>query len=677
MRRYSAAGALAAFFSVLILCVLPGCSGTSTTTSSVTQLILSPTSLSLNTGQVAAITATPENSSGGAVVADVSYSSSNTNLVTVTANGQVCAGVWDVNFINCNANPGLSGVGSVTITATTANNVTATLPVNTHLQADRIVVNPTTGCASMGTTPTYTATVYNVTAPGCSTYTPCDITSSVGTITFHSSDLQVMSNNPTTGVLSATNPGSTTIYATVAGLNSLPTPALVCPVASILIHDASSSNTSFTLSPAGTQSLTADILDTNGVSITPLVTWSSSPMGSSTVTGTTGAVTATVTAGASGTAIITADCSTPNCNRNVSPQYGQNVVTVTTTGTSSTTVYAASTSSLTLVPIPNSSNTPGTAITLPFVPNSMVSDSSGTHLYLGSSSGLMTVTVATAAVTSTTAVVGTILAISPDGNYLLISNPAGNVVYLYSVSGSSVILAQSVVATAGAFTPDSKSVSFLTGQQLYYETTASTSPPTTLPYVPNALDLNSEGSLTYITGTTSTAVHVIDIRATCNQSDQQTLAANNPTLVGHIPNGTGAIVADSPSLDVVTTGSIGTGCPPVPQNTLTSYPLGNFNASQILFSSDSSHAWIIDLTSVIDFNMSTHNATSIPLTGSPQALMAGITLDGSHIYVGASDNTVHVLDTNAGTDTAAPITVGLKDANGNVVAPYLVVVLPK
>ena len=383
MRRFSAAQGLAALFAVLILIILPSCSGTSAAISSVSQLVLSPTSLSLNTGQVTGITATPQNSSGGAVVADVTYTSSNPNLVTVSPGGLVCAGVWDSNFINCNPSPGLSGVGTATITATTTNSVTATLPVNTHLQADRIVVNPISGCVSMGATPTYTATVYNTTSPGCSVYNPCDITSSVGTITFHSSDLQVMSNNVTTGVLTATNPGGTTIYATVAGLNSLPTPALVCPVASITIHDAASSNTSFTLSPAGTQSLTADILDTNGASITPLVTWASSPSGSATVTGTTGAVTATVTAGASGTATITATCSTPDCNRNVGPQYGQNAVTVTTTGTSITTAYAASTNSLSLVPIPNSTNVAGTAITLPFLPNSMVSNYAGNKLYLG------------------------------------------------------------------------------------------------------------------------------------------------------------------------------------------------------------------------------------------------------------------------------------------------------
>jgi len=676
MRRFSAARVLAALFAVLILSILPGCSGSSTTVSGVTTLILSPTSLSMNTGQIATITATPQNSAGATVIADVTYTSSNTNLVTVTASGQVCAGIWDANFINCNPVPGVAGIGSATITAVTANSVTATLPVTTHLQADRIVVDPIQGCVSMGTAPSYTAKVYNTTSPGCSTYNPCDITSTVGTITFQSSDLQVMSNNITTGVLTATNPGATTIYATIGGLNSLPEPALVCPIQSIKIHDAAGSNTSFTLAPAGTQSLTADVIDSNGVSVVPLLTWSSNPMGSSTVTGASGAVTAAVTAGASGTAIISAACSTPNCNRNVSPQYGQNVVTVTTTGSSTTTAYAASTNSLSLVPIAIPGTTAGTTITLPFLPNSMVSNSAGNKIYIGSSSGLMTVDPVATTVTSTIAAAGTVVAISPDGLFLLISNPAIPAVYILSTTSSTVILTQSVTPTSGVFTPDSKSASFLIGQQVYYDTALPSATITNLPYVPAALDISSTGSLTYIT---STASQAIDIRSTCSQNDQQTLASNNPTLVAHIPNGTGAVVIDSPSIDIVATGSIGPGCPPLPQSTVNTYPLnsGNLNPRQVLFSSDSSRAWIIsDLTSVIGFNLSTLTPTTISLANGAQAYSGGITNDGSKIYLGASDNKVHVLDTASGADTAQ-IAVGLTDANSNAVAPNLVIVLPK
>ena len=162
MRRYSAAGVLAALVSVIFLSMIVGCSGTSSTVAPVTQIVFTPTSLSLNAAQVVRLIATPENSTGGAVVADVSFSSSNTAVVTVSPAGFVCAGVWDSNYIVCNPNPGLSAVGQATITATSGS-VTNTAQVNVHLQADRIAVNPISGCVSMGATPTYTATVYNTT----------------------------------------------------------------------------------------------------------------------------------------------------------------------------------------------------------------------------------------------------------------------------------------------------------------------------------------------------------------------------------------------------------------------------------------------------------------------------------------------------------------------------------
>src|SRR5208283_3716904 len=152
---------------------------------------LTPTYLSLSPGQTAQLTSTPKNYAGTAITADVSYASSNTSLVTVTPGGLVCAGIWDQNFINCNPLPGQSAIGQANITATSGTASTTAITY-THLHVDRIFVTPPTGCVSVGATPTYLATVYNTTAPGCSTNIPCDITSTVGPITFNSTDLQVM-----------------------------------------------------------------------------------------------------------------------------------------------------------------------------------------------------------------------------------------------------------------------------------------------------------------------------------------------------------------------------------------------------------------------------------------------------------------------------------------------------
>ena len=53
----------------------------------------------------------------------------------------------------------------------------------------------------------------------------------------------------------------------------------------------------------------------------------------------------------------------------------------------------------------------------------------------------------------------------------------------------------------------------------------------------------------------------------------------------------------------------------------------------------------------------------------------GITLDGSQVYVGASDGTVHRIDVISGADVQQ-IAVNLKDSNGNLAVPNLVTVQP-
>src|SRR3974390_647982 len=325
MRQFSAAQTVAALFSVLLLGVWVGCSGTRTPPNTVTSIVMSPASVSMNIGQVVKITGVPKNYAGNTIAADVSYASSNPNHISISPTGYICGGVWDPNFINCNALPGQTGVATATITATSGS-ITATAPVFTHLQADQITVNPPTGCVSVGGTPTYVATAYNTTAPGCSAAIPCDITPTVGPITYFSTDLTVMANNTTTGILTANEPGSTTIYASVAGLNSTPQPALVCAVVSIKVHDANSTNTTFSLAPTATQALVADVIDSAGVAIRPAVTWTSVPAGAASVTlGTsTSTNSGAITANTAGTSIITVTCTQQNCNRNTSHTNSKN-----------------------------------------------------------------------------------------------------------------------------------------------------------------------------------------------------------------------------------------------------------------------------------------------------------------------------------------------------------------
>ena len=539
-----------------------------------------------------------------------------------------------------------------------------------------------TNAIASGTHLTVTSSGYGATTP------PTTATLSNGTATC-SGSANVITSLTANSVFTAQNPGLTTIFAGASGVNSVAVPYTTCPVTSIFVHlTGSDTSTVVFNSTGGMLSLTADVTDSHGVPIQPILSWSSSADGAVTVsTGTTGNNSATITSQAPGTASITASCSYPDCNKGLFAQYPLDVVTAIVPGSNSTTVYAASTNSLTVVPIATSTNTAGTPITLPYLPNSIITDPAGLTLYLGSSAGLMAVNLSNNSV-STFAVNGTIVGISPDGNFMLISDTVANNVYSFSISTQSLGFESAGLTTdAVAYAPDSKLNEWLAGGSLAYGlpvlgqsllALCAEHGGTCVPYTPSALDIGAPGSLTYITSSTGQET---DVRATCNQSEVQVLAANNPTLTKAIPNGTGAVVADTPNIDVISspaTMATNAGCPPTTPSTPTSFNLnaGPFTANQLFMSPDSSHAWIVsNLPQLLGFNLTSSTPVSIPYIGGATAYNGGITLDGTRIYVGASDGTVHAINVALNADTGQ-IAVGLKDANSNPVNPNLVYVRP-
>jgi hypothetical protein len=682
MQRVSAVPVLAAVAAVMLLLCLPGCGSNGPSASSiVTQVVVTPSILSLNQGGVLTLSVVAQNSAGTAIAADISFSSSNTNIATVSAGGLICGGIWDASFINCNAIPGQAGVGVVTITAiATANGVKANATLYVHEPVDQVKAILVDSCTTMGQQVNIYAQVLSSSAPGCTPSAPCDITSTVGPISFGSNDTSIVSINAA-GHPVAVTPGATSVFASNSGVNSVGTPYMTCAVATIQVHSATSSDTSFTLGTGGTQTLTADVYDTMNQYIKPTLTWGSSSTATATVAA-TGSVNnpGTITAVQPGTAYITASCAFPSCNKYLSPQYSQNVVTATVSGGTNTSVYAASTNSTMLVPFSIQTDTPGTAITLPHIPNSIIANPAGTAVYLGSASGLMAVSVSTGTVT-TYAVNGTIEAISPDGTALLVSDTVDQSLNYFNLSTGTLSSAQSnITAISAAYTPDSGFVEWISGTQLLlgFGLPSGTSGMVGLPNnsAANALDIMAQGGLTYIT---SAGAKQIFVFSTCNQSLAQTLTATAPTLVAAVPNGTGAVAADSPNIDVISTPSVlSAGCPVTTQSTISSYDLGagSFTAQQVFVSPDGTRAWIVsNLPQLLTFSLPSLTPTNIPLTGGATAFNGGITKDSGNAYFGASDGTVHRILVNELTDVTK-IAVNLKDANGNVTPPNLVVVVP-
>ena len=219
MQQFSVVRVLAALLTAICLSLLAACGGGKATTNPVpAQIVLSPTTVSLNEGDVTTISAVAENSSGGIIAADITFTSSNPKIATISTGGSICGGVWDSSFIVCNATIGQGGVGQVTITASSGG-VNATLTVYVHEKVDRVVVTPPSGCVTMGQVVTTSASAFNTSDPGCSPTAPCDITSTVGPIAISSNDPTIVANSagiePTYS--SATNTPTYTSGGTITG----------------------------------------------------------------------------------------------------------------------------------------------------------------------------------------------------------------------------------------------------------------------------------------------------------------------------------------------------------------------------------------------------------------------------------------------------------------------------
>jgi hypothetical protein len=279
-------------------------------------------------------------------------------------------------------------------------------------------------------------------------------------------------------------------------------------------------------------------------------------------------------------------------------------------------------------------------------------------------------------VVSTVGIPGSVIAISADGNYVVLSDPTAGGTYIYDVTTSSFVSRTFFAnAASAAFTPDSKTAWYIYQNQAYAQSLSASNLQYTLPYTTSSVAFNATGKLAYITSSTA---HQVDVRSTCDHSEIQTLAATAPTLISTIPTTDGAVVADSPNIDVVTSALPTGGCPSTATNTITGFNMGvgTFTPTQLFVSPNSSYAWIIsNLNQLLGFDLTTSTPFAIPFANGATPLSGGARIDSQQLYIGASDGTVHRIDVASLTD-AAQITVGIKDSSGNTVGPNLVTVVP-
>ncbi len=235
---------------------------------------------------------------------------------------------------------------------------------------------------------------------------------------------------------------------------------------------SSDNGTVGSVTPGTPVPLTTVITDTQGNQITgvSLDYSSTNPLEISVATG--GAVSTAFPS----TAAITAVCNPPTCNPALITQTGQlgngipiasNSVRITSTGRSSTYLWMASPQSDFFEPVDLTTGTLGSPIKLPYIPNSMVLDQSGSSLYFGNYRELMVFSAVSNALSKEDITVpGVVLAVSPDSTTVVIADQVRQVIYLYTVS-SGAHTSIGGLATRAEFSPDSKTL-YVTGPNSLY-----------------------------------------------------------------------------------------------------------------------------------------------------------------------------------------------------------------
>jgi len=708
------------------------------TTGQATTITLQPivTGISLNFAEIGQVNnpAVTDCKGSNVGVSAFTYGSTNLQIADIQPNsGRLCAGSWNRNsgggipdFTYCTPT---NKAGIAYITASAEGVTSNPIPIFVHPVVTSIVLgNPSTNCAtdpatsccplvtgpvvvappyqansclSQGATAQLVARVYAGTGANQTNVT-CQAGNLQYTAQGASSSVQispVVSIDPN-GVATANQPGSVLITANVSNAASSAGYFSTCPPASITLTAPGTTGNPVVADENNTLPLLATAVDTKGVTLTGLNLEYESTSPTTIPAGSNGSVFPPL----AGAASITAICQPPNCNSSSYNQIGlygtgkpvtSNSVNVITPGTNGTVLYMASTQSKYIVARDFTQTAQAVPFLLPYMPNSMVITDDGSTLYLGSPEGLMvlnainTLSITRSDITSP----GTVLAVSPDGSQVVITDPVKQITTLENSSGG-VITTYGGVGTHAEFTPDSQTVYITAGNQLlvYSDFTGWTSiAPATAGGTPvNDVAITVPTVGAYFAGPVTTArsdcpistpgsngneINVFYPPADSSPAVTDRIAATNDGL--HI---LGATVTSAPTLSDLrvnipagnTSGnSVSVACPLTGtltfSNTLSTTILGPITATAItgIFpTSDSSVAFVTYagsggvLPAYAPVNSGPGSTTYIKLSGTATAPVSGVvSADNTTFYAGTSgDNLVHLItrSTLADSSTLAP-----------------------
>jgi hypothetical protein len=508
------------------------------------------------TRQASAPSAYTCDGSGASVAASqYTYGSSNNQLVDVSPSGDICAGTWNRNtgggipdYTICNypkPSPSTSGLpyGSAYITATAQSVTSNPVTVYVHAPVTSVALVGPQDCLSQTDTAQLDAQACYTGSDGAQHLlcAPASLTtsaspnlacplpsgmqlsqvptceSSIGVMSFSVGTASVAKINSTNNQITAVSPGTTAITASIAGSGSSAGYFTTCPPKSINVTLADGTK-SGTITQGVQQNLTTTVTDTKGNAITGLTLDYQSTNPITITASSAGAVSPKFP----GVASITAICQPPSCNPSPINQVGlfgtglpvsSSPVMVSTPGTTSNYAFFASPgNSQYFVPYAMLTNTLGSTVRLPYVPNSMVMDQQGANLYFGSPRELMIYSTTNDALTKQdTSVPGVVLAVSPNNSQVLINDPIRQVFYLYNVTGGGSTTFGGL-GVAAQWTPDSNTLYIVDSTSANNPAQGITGHTNTL-YVYNAYTGWSTYSLDTSGGSTSVAITVPSVGA--------------------------------------------------------------------------------------------------------------------------------------------------------------------
>ena len=342
---------------------------------------------------------------------------------------------------------------------------------------------------------------------------------------------------------------------------------------------------------------------------------------------------------------------------------------------------------------PTSKSVAGTAIPLPFSPNSMLFDLAGDKAYIGSQFGALSVSPSNLGSTtnpfaSVGSVTGNVLASSNDGSIAIFSNSTQVFVANTAASGSASVTALNISnASAAAFSPDGVKA-FIFGvdgsgnPNLYIYSTLQALQTIPLPAgtTVSTFKFSTNNAFTYVVeptlgggGPTVTVYNncVYDVTSPQLIADTFGLTAT-PISFKALPDGMHFIALETngtfdyitATIPVVTAATPGTPatsiCPMTVAHSKQNISLnqGAIQPLDFFTSADGTLVYVLakDLASVLVYNFATGAVTGIELTGNAIPLSGAMTPDAGTIVIDGSDGMLHSVSTAlGGTDMVPPL----------------------